>query len=223
MSAPRHGEHDRELSALYRQAPRIEPRTAVDDAILAAARRPAASRRRSARAFAPRHRALVSVAAMLLVAVVLAPALYERTSWPPAPNSDAEPSALREAAPRLPVRAAPGAGLDDAAPAATPKLEAASGSAPRTPRLEARSAPAPAAADRAPEPAVMPAPATEERMQRSRRAAAPDPSPVQLLEQIETLLQAGNLEAARVVMETLRERYPQYPVDDALQRRLDSP
>lgn len=66
---------DQSLSSLYRQAPRPEPDAAVDEAILAASRR---ASRRAARPFGGRWQVPASLAAMLLVSVVLAPALFRQ-------------------------------------------------------------------------------------------------------------------------------------------------
>jgi hypothetical protein len=222
MKTPRKPENqemrngDDELTALYRKAPRLEPDARIDDLILRASRRAVVKKPRAARPFSARWQVPVSIAAVILIAVVLAPALYQHTD----PEGDMAPTATRPAAPVGDGAIGSEAGPpDQAAP------------------VEPTASPAPMMPTPPPQQSVMPEPNDlRSQMRQSYSPAgdaaihgglsemlAADDDIDDLLARIRELLEEGDIDAAQREFARLRLRYPDATVDSDLMQQLYDP
>ena len=233
---------DRDVSRRYRELEREEPPRALDDAILAASRRPAQTRRW-----------YVPLAAAAVIVLAVAVTIHVERERPdaelvaqtePAPKAAMEERAKKPQAPEFvpdpkprPAPESPATVLSDsksaerrdAAPAAAPPADAvaaaresgraAAETSGDQQRLEertamARQAPAPAAQAmrRAPEPA------REEIAQLSSLAKA---SPEQWLLAIDDLKRQGRHDDAEKQLAEFRKRYPNYRIPEALLQKFE--
>lgn len=196
-------ERDARVAERYRALGREEPPRALDEAILAAARR------RRLRWAVP-----VSIAAVVVLAVGVTLrvqieerkgaediALSPQVIQAPAPADEGARQSRRDSAP-VPAAAPPPVALESRAPAAPPiaarKLEA----------------PAGAAADRA-EPAGRASAGVA-----VGKISAPPETPEQWLERIGKLRDAGKARAADESLAEFRKRYPDYRMSAAMRARV---
>jgi len=238
---------DDKLSKRYRELAREEPSSALDDAVLGAARRAAAKRSLSRRWGVP-----VSIAAVLVLAfgltlemrhekpdVSTSPPVTLPSALPPAaapmqaPEAEEAPPQKAESAARAaPVPAAPTAPA--AKPQAFPRKNAQPLAKERAPRDELQAVPAeqkslaPAgveynAAPAAPAAAASPA-APAARMKSSADSAEREsraaPSPDQELERIARLRAEGNDAEADRLLEEFKRRHPGYGIPEATWERV---
>ncbi len=232
-SDPRDTERDPDLGPLYRQLGREEPSPALDEAVLAAARRAVAGGpRRLPAAFSGRWPAAVSIAAVLVVSVGLVTMLQRQGEAPRinAPEADSplgmgelrlKSEALRKEAPER--DAAPGVAAssarradtaaDEAGPPAQDQLGA------RGYRPQAQIAPRAEEAERTP--AAAPAEPRGREMARPAPEAAAAPaavpdweqmSPQDWIRRIEELLATGHVLEAEEALRLFRERHPDHPL-----------
>ncbi|MCG6870377.1 MAG: hypothetical protein LJE91_17090 [Gammaproteobacteria bacterium] len=212
-------DEDPMVSSLYHQTPQEKPRPELDTKILAASRRAVRSRPRVAGPFSGRWTVPVSIAAVLMISVILVPLLRQGSDGPPevparrsvpvpapaetthlSPETVA-PSRERDAGKAL----APGA--DDAAspPVAAPRSERA----------------VPLEALRKSEPGSPYAPAlTDQAMPQAEVRVDDSSSAARRLHEIERLMQTGDMARARAMLEAFVRDYPDSPVPPAIQSLL---
>jgi hypothetical protein len=223
---------DEELSRLYRQGTQEEPSAAVDRRILAAARRQAHSGvRRWLRPLDTAWSIPASLAALIVLSVSLVLLVrLEIESGPVTPRT-------LEETPNIPARAKPGATRDElaapAAPAQRRERQSHEVPAPSQHRSGAEvTAPAPEpetlqkSGSSAPAAGGLPAVKPEDGGAPARARTAPvqeTPAPQVWLEEIERLLRAGKVDAARESLAHFRRRYPNHPVPEPLSAALAAP
>lgn len=207
------GLEDEGLSALYRQGRGLEPPEHLDDAILAASRRAVKARPRGP--FSRAWPVPVSVAAVLLITVLLVPVMWDRGQRPPAGDpSSALPSAAKVPATKAESRAEQEAQRLAAPPRQVLRLRrsqeglgAAAGTVEKRSLAESEPAIAGLKAKR------LPAPVAED-----RAASAPRP-PEQWLADIRRLADRARTDEAARELEAFLKAHPDYPVDPELLTR----
>ena len=209
-------EIDPKVSIRYRELGAEEPPRALDEAILAAARRPLAGERGPVRSPARRLAGPLSLAAVVVLSVVVTLRMqHERpevASPAPAPATAPLPAA-KETAP---------AALPDEKPQSRPKAE-------QQPKPPARLEPAPIQSPirHSPIREKTQAPASRDDTARDAGAAAQALSrpaaetPEKELERIAQLRREGRQEDADKALAEFRQRYPDYRIPDATLERVE--
>ncbi|NIR28593.1 MAG: hypothetical protein GWN84_04580 [Gammaproteobacteria bacterium] len=223
---------DDELSRVYREGAREEPPAELDGRILAAARREAGRTRR------PRLRRLssawtvpVSLAAVIVLSVSLVLVVQledERARAPlleetPTPSADSAPGDGEEARTAAPATERLEPAAPEPLPEHRPELTVPSRESLR--QREDSAASAGGAQKRRAFPSEAEAP--EARTGAGERSLAAPPSapppPHVWLAEIEQLLAAGEVDAARENLARFRERYPDYPVPASVSAGVTAP
>lgn len=212
---------DARISASYRELAREEPSARVDTAILDAAR--ARVRRPRAR----RWTVPVSLAAVLVLSVLVTTRIHEQApdmvSGVPTP---AEPTAKVPAArkaeeaqrplQRPEAKLEPGEPRADAAPAAAEKRESVPFVAPRAARAPPAGAQAPRLAGRSAAGSLVEPKAARE----SAALAAFEESPQEWLNHIARLRDEGRDAEADTSLERFRRRYPDFRIPEAMRTKV---
>jgi hypothetical protein len=238
------------ISQRYRELPRDEPPRHMDEAILAAARRAAATRPAPLVVPSGRQRWYFPLAAAAVIVLAVAVTVHvERqhrdvelaeapVAIPPPPREEqaapAQPPAAKRELYAPDPKPAPSQEQRDAAPPADPQKAQ---KAPSSPDAGARAkvfgdmqeAPAPApppAAARAPAPAAKPGPRTEQRAAMDvagARAATgfAHASPEQWLQGIADLRRQGRHDEADKALAEFRKRYPDYKISEAMLEKVE--
>lgn len=213
------------VSSLYHQTPQEKPRPELDTKILAASRRAVRSRPRVAGPFSGRWTVPVSIAAVLMISVILIPLLRQESEGPPevpGRRSVPVPAPAPAPAPAESTRLSPetvapsrehdagkalAPGADDAAspPVAAPRSERA------VPLEELRKS----------EPGSPYSPALTDQAKPQAEVRVDDSSPAaRRLHEIERLMQTGDMTRAHTMLEAFVRDYPDYPVPPAMQTLL---
>jgi len=190
---------DDKIRELYRQSASEQPPAHVDDAILAASRKAVLSRPRSAAPFSGRWQLPASLAAVVVVAVLLVPLLQQEPR-------DSEVPVPAAVAPRDTAVSAPPALMRQKI--AEPKKEKA--------RLQKDVAPAREESEK------LEAVLEEDALSTGRaRSAAVAEVPDQWLKRIEALIEKKNEQEAVAELREFIRQYPEYPLPPALEALRD--
>lgn len=203
---------EKNISERYRELPREEPARALDQAILAAARRAVDQPHAPLVTPAGRHRWYFPLAAAaILVLAVAVTVQIERQQPDPEAMQSAPPAApagkvaVPEAVPKPPPKAV--------RPKAEPPPVFAPDPAPRA-RVEERAAGA--AAD-----AASPRRESMETQSAARAMARLAESPEQWLERISEMRKQGKHEEADKALTEFRRRHPDYRISDAMLKKVE--
>ena len=224
------------ISGMYHGADKPLPGKPLDDAILAAARDAVENPGGGRAPFAGRWPAIASVAAVIVITIILVPLLKQETPRQAAPPSAAEtasqpavPSAgsayRSDEARRKATQAAPPA----SAPALLPEKELLvddrAGLAADTESTDA--ADLPIAVDSVYEPEEQRSRASTAAPSNAMHAADSAPfavyTPEMWAAKISQLIAEGRLDQARAELDEFRQHYPDYPISASLTEQLDEP
>jgi hypothetical protein len=208
------------VSSLYHQTPRATPRPELDAKILAASRRAVRSRPRVAGPFSGRWTVAVSMAAVLMISVILVPLLRQESNGPPeVPARRSAPVPAPAESTRLSPETVAPSRERDAGKALAPGADDAASPPVSAPRSERA---IPLEALRKSEPGNPYAPALTDQAMPQAEVRVDDSSPAaRRLREIERLMQTGDMARARTMLEAFVRDYPDYPVPPAIQTLLN--
>jgi len=230
---------DEKISSLYHEADRLAPSKRLDDTILAASRdavdTPAATRG----PFSGNWPAAVSIAAVIVITIILVPVLQQQEPQPALTQATSETSSSLIAPDETDLNAYMSTEVkkksaDAPSPAGAPTMLLEESDFSESRAMPARSgASSPAA--RAPavgavsplEKREMPVESDTSDLERSRMQAA-DSAPFAILTpemwqvKISRLITEGKIDEAQAEIEKLKKRYPDHQIDPSLLKKLDS-
>jgi len=212
-------DEDPMVSSLYHQTPQETPRPELDAKILAASRRAVRSRPRVVGPFSGRWTVPVSMAAVLMIAVILVPLLRQESDGPPkVPARRSVPVPAPAESTRMPPESVAPSRELDAGKALAPSADDAASPPAAAPPLQ-RSVPLEALQKS--EPRSPHAPAFTYQAMPQAEVRVDDSSPAaRRFREIERMMRAGDMARARTMLEVFVRDYPDYPVPPAMQALL---